>query len=260
MLERALLSLLIGFLTLPSGASTADAEPTGRALAEQVYHRNVGDDMQLQGTMTLISKNGHERVRQYYTLRLDQGDLRKVLIRFTAPADITGTGFLVIENSATDKTEQHLYLPALKRTRRIVASQQGRSFVNSDFTYEDMQRQPLDDWTYQLAATEQILGRTCYQLISIPKKSTDSQYSRIVSWIDQEYKVALQSHFYDDKERHSKSYRVEALQLIDGIATETEMVMEDHQDQHKTRLSISEVRYNTGIDERNLTTRALADW
>lgn len=260
MLKRALFYLFIGFLALPGGESTAAAAPTARELAEQVYHRNVGDDMQLQGTMTLTSKKGHERVRQYYTLRLDQGDLRRVLIRFTAPADIAGTGFLVLEDTATDETEQHLYLPALKRTRRIVASQQGRSFVNSDFTYEDMQRQPLDDWTYQLEENEQILGRNCYKLISFPKKSTDSQYSRIVSWIDQEYQVALQSHFYDDQERHSKSYRVEALQLIDGIATETETVMEDHQDQHSTRLSISEVRYNTGIDERNLTTRALADW
>src|SRR6056297_216823 len=96
MTQRALFCLLVAVLAAPGGEATAATEPTARELAEQVYHRDVGDDMQLQGTMTLISKKGHERVRQYYTLRLDQGDLRRVLIRFTAPADIAGTGFLVL--------------------------------------------------------------------------------------------------------------------------------------------------------------------
>ncbi|OQY18444.1 MAG: hypothetical protein B6I36_06995, partial [Desulfobacteraceae bacterium 4572_35.1] len=119
-------------------------------VAYRVYHRDVGRDMQMTGTMELISSRGQKRRREYKSLRLDDGNWRKVLIRFTAPADIAGTGFLVLENIETGTTEQHLYLPALKRTRRIVTSQQGRKFVNSDFTYENMHRQPLENWSYKL--------------------------------------------------------------------------------------------------------------
>lgn len=230
---------------------------SAREVAQKVYHRDMGRDMQAMGSMKLISESGHVREREMITLRKDTDSERRVLIRFTSPADIENTAFLVIEDTADNSTRQHLYLPALKRTRRIVSAQQGRSFVNSDFTYEDMQRHPVDEWNYELKDSEAILGHPCYVLVSTPKPETDTQYQKIVSWIGKEHFIPLRTRFWDKKGDQFKTYRVEEFAIIDGIATEIEVVMEDHSDKHVTRLSTEKIRYNAGLPDRLLTTRAL---
>ena len=248
-LASLILSLLIPVLAI--------AQPTGEEVARQVFHRDVGKDLQMAGTMELISGNGHSRIREYLTLRKDTSSERKVLISFTAPADIAGTGFLILENTEKGDTQQHLYLPALKRTRRIVASQKGRSFVNSDFTYEDMQRQPIDDWTYQLGADTEYLGESCFSLVSRPKQEDKTQYSKIVTWVDKKHFMPLRSEFWDKKGRHTKTYRVEQFEIIDGIATETNVVMEDLSAQHSTRLQNHKISYNSNLPDHLFTIRAL---
>lgn len=246
--------LLFSFMFATQG-SAAPLLPD--EVAWHVYHRDVGRDMHMVGSMELISARGQKRLREYMSLRLDHQDGRKVMIRFTAPADIAGTSFLVIETDGSQNTEQHLYFPALKRTRRIVTSQQGRSFVNSDFTYEDMQRQPLENWTYQLDAPSEYLGRCCYVLISEPRPSTDTQYSRIISLIDVETFTPLKIDFYDDKNRYSKRYQVGKLALIDGIITEMEVTMEDLLSAHTTNLVTKQVRYNSNLPDTLFTIRNL---
>jgi hypothetical protein len=226
-------------------------------VAQKVYHRDIGRDMQTQGSMELISESGHLRERQMITLRKDTDSERRVLIRFTSPADIENTAFLVIEDTTDNTTRQHLYLPALKRTRRIVSAQQGRSFVNSDFTYEDMQRHPVDEWNYELKDSETLLGHPCYVLVSTPKPETDTQYEKIVSWIEKEHFIPLLSEFWNKKGDQFKTYKVEEFAIIDGIATEIEVVMQDHSDQHVTRITTEKIRYNSDLPDRLLTTRAL---
>lgn len=226
-------------------------------IAERTYDRNVGDDMQMRGTMELISDNGHVRSREFISLRKDSNAKRTQLIRFTAPADIDGTAFLNIEADDGSNTEQHLYLPALKRTRRIVASQKARSFVNSDFTYEDMQRHPVEEWDYQSDGEETISGFACYILTSTPKPDTDTQYSKAVSWIEKDNFIPLKTIFWDNKKRQAKSYSVISFEIIDNIATETDVLMEDLLSGHKTRLKTLEIKYNSSLKDSLFTTRAL---
>ena len=251
--------LLIALTALLLLASTSlAAEPLSPAqIAQLTYDRYVGDDMQMHGTMELISEGGHIRSREFISLRKDSNAERRQLIRFTSPADIDGTAFLTIEENGSSNTEQHLYLPALKRTRRIVASQKARSFVNSDFTYEDMQRHPVEEWNYTLDGTETIIGHVCYILTSTPKPGADSKYSKLVSWIDKENFIPLKTFFFDNKGQHCKSYFVNSYKIIDNIATETEVLMEDLLSGHKTRLKTLEIKYNSGLQDSLFTTRAL---
>ncbi len=248
-------SLMLFFL-LPPAELLADPI-TADELASRVYNRDVGDDMQMQGTMTLISKSGKKRVRELSSMRLDSTDERDVIIRFRSPADIAGTGFLVQENTKTETTQQHLYLPSLQRTRRIVSSQMSRSFVNSDFSYEDMQRHPLSEWTYQLGEEQTLLGRPCYQLISTAKPTTKTQYSRLVSFVDKEYFLPLQSLLYDSKGNLLKQYTVHDFKLISGIATEISVTMENVQEQHTTEMKTIGIIYNKGLAKNLFITAAL---
>ena len=255
--QRILFALILIFVCIFSIANVALCQLTPEQVAKKVYDRDLGQDMQLIGTMELISSKGHTRIREFISLRKDNNGERKQLIRFTAPADIKGTGFLTIEKDGSNKTEQHLYLPALKRTRRIVASQKGRSFVNSDFTYEDMQRHPVAEWDYQLGETADVLDHACYVLTATTKQNTETQYSKIVSWVKKNSFIPLKIIFLDKKNRHVKTYSVLNFEIIDGIATETETLMEDLLSGHKTRLKSRQIRYNSGLADRLLTTRAL---
>jgi len=251
------LTITLTLLSLLASGSFAADLLTPAQVAQLTYDRYLGDDMQMRGTMELISKNGHVRNREYTSLRKDINDVRKQLIRFTAPADIDGTTFLTLEKDFSSNTEQHLYLPALKRTRRIVASQKGRSFVNSDFTYEDMQRHSVDAWNYQLNGEETVSGKACYILTSTPKESTDTQYSKTVAWIEKSNFIPLKTVFWDKKVQKSKIYTVVSFDIIDQIATETEVLMENLLSGHATRLKVLAIKYNTGLKDSLFTARAL---
>lgn len=251
---RFLLILLLT-VSLPILAA-AEEQLTAKQLAQQVYDRYLGDDMKMQGTMQLISEKGHVRTREYILLRKD-GNNRKQLIRFSSPADIDGTAFLTLEKNNGTETEQHLYLPALKRTRRIAASQKGRSFVNSDFTYEDMQRHPVKEWSYQLSGEETLAGSNCYILISTPKPGTDTQYGKLISWIEKKHLIPLKIDFYNKKGQQIKTYKVNKYEIIDNIATEIDVTMEDLDSGHKTRLQTKSIIYNSGLKDSHFTTRAL---
>lgn len=257
----SLLSILLLLLPVLSVAAVPAPQKitclTPEEVARNVYHRDIGQDMRMTGTMELISKSGHLRRRELITYRKDTPTQRMVLIRFTAPADIDGTAFLVIEDTTDNTTRQHLYLPALKRTRRIVSAQQGRSFVNSDFTYEDMQRHPVEEWNYHLEEPQLVLGRKCYELHSSPRTGTDTQYQKVVSWIDMDTFAPLKIKFWNAKGEQFKTYTVQKFEIIDGITTELVTLMENHSDQHKTRMSTTAIEYNRGLPDYLFTQRAL---
>ena len=248
---------IIFLLLLGHTLATASEQLTPQQVAQKVYDRYIGDDMQMRGRMDLISKKGHVRTREFLSLSKDSDTERKQLIRFTAPADISGTGFLTLEKKKNNKTDQHLYLPALKRTRRIVASQKGRSFVNSDFTYEDMQRHPVENWDYHLDSPEKLSGSNCYVLISTPKPDTKTQYSKMMTWVEMEHFMPLKTVSWNKKGERFKIYSVNKFDIIDNIATATDVFMEDLLSEHKTRLKTQEIIYNSNLKDSLFTIRAL---
>ena len=264
-LGKKLIILIIGSC-LSSTAFSADTEikcsnipMSGKELAQKVYDRGNGDDSTAHSVMKLINKRGNERIRDFTTYSKDYGPLIKQLIRFTSPADIEGTGFLSIEKSEGE-TDQFLYLPALRRTRRIVSSQKSNRFVNSDFTYEDMERRPVEDSEHKIAGEDKIGNIDCYILESRPKEECDSQYSLLKSTIAKNIYIALHTEYYDKKEKLIKKYRIIKLEKIQDIWTETEVIMEDLKKKHKTILKINNIVYNTNLDDDIFARQNLANW
>jgi hypothetical protein len=250
----ALFACLSCFFSTPT-----QAQPSGRDLAQLVHDRYVGDDTVSRQIMELIPTRGQKRTRELTISGVDRGAVRKTLIRFTSPADINGTGFLSIENEHGG-TDQFLYLPALNRTRRIVAGQKGRSFVNTDFTYEDMERRPVDDSEHAVIGEESLGGVDCWILESRPKPGTDSQYSMVRTWVAQNMHLPLRVDFFAGGEEPVKRYSVLQLESIQDIWTETKVAMKDLQSGHQTVLETTEIRYNTGIPDSAFTQQALETW
>ena len=254
-LKKPLLAM-IPVLLLGLTAWASAEQPSGRDIAQQVYDRDVGQDSQRQMTMELISARGQSRVREVTMLIKDAGPVRKTMMRFTAPADISGTGFLSIEDGQGE-TEQFLYLPALNRTRRIATAQKNRSFVNTDFTYEDMERRPVDDAEHAITGSETLSGVNTWILESRPKPSSDSQYGMVRVWVAKDLFVPLRIDFFDKRQQHIKQYRVLQLENIQGIWTESTVIMEDLASGHSTVLDIQSIQYNTELPDALFTQRHL---
>lgn len=236
--------------------SSALAQPSGEELARSVHDRHVGDDMTSAQTMELIPAKGQTRTRELEIIGADRGGLRRSLLRFTAPADIKDTGFLTLEDGQGG-TEQFLYLPALKRTRRIVAGQKSRSFVNTDFTYEDLERRPVENSEHIITGEESLNGVVCWLLESRPKPVSQSQYTMIRAWVAKEMLLPLKVEFFTGGPDPVKRYTVLQLENIQGIWTETRVSMEDLGSGHKTVLETTQIRYNTGVQDSVFTVQAL---
>ncbi len=257
-------TLLAGFLfnATAYGAQTSGettSSLTGRDLAQKVFDRDTGRDATARVEMVLLNKRGKKRVRTFDSFAKHYGSLIRQVIRFTTPADIKGTAFLSVEKSGGG-TQQFLYLPALRRARRIVTSQKSHRFVNSDFTYEDMERRPVDDSQHTIAGEEKRGPLACYVLESRPKKGTPSQYSLVKSWIAKKIFVPVYMELFDKKGMLAKKYTVLRLEKRQGIWTEMQTAMEDLTRKHSTALSVETISYNTGLEDRLFTDQGLGKW
>lgn len=218
----------------------------GKTIAQRVYNRDDGETSHSLTQMRLTDKRGKTRQRTLLSIAKDFGPLRKVYTRFSSPADIKGTVFLVWENQDRDD-DQFLYLPALKRLRRIVSRQKKSRFVNSDFTYEDMQRKKPDESHHRLVQSVHFANRDCWVLESIPKKGT-SQYKKWVTWVDKEYLLPHKVEYYSKKGKLFKRLLSKNIKKIDDIWTALDVEMHDLKKRHTTRMRIKKIHYNRKVN------------
>jgi hypothetical protein len=235
-------------------AQTVDAEE----LMRQSFYRDDGADASFKIEMVLVDKTGDTRERELLIQTKDYGELIKTYIEFTAPADIKGTKFLSMENSEGDDT-QYLYLAELGRARRIVSSQKKLRFVNTDFSYEDVQRRKPDKDNHRLLKESQYSGLSCAVIESVPKESSNSQYGKRISWIDKKSLVAVKIEFYNQRKELSKVFKVNKLGKKSGIWTTLESRMEDLKENHETLMKIKEVSYNQGLSDEIFSLRKLEE-
>jgi hypothetical protein len=260
-LSLGLLGLLLSGLLMPVlVVATADPFERGRALAQQVDDRPDGDDAASQGTMVLSESGREPRVRELYSFRREDADGGVAnLIRFIAPADIADTGLLTIDR-ADGSADQWIYLPALKRDRRIPSSRRGGRFVGSDLFYEDLQDREVDEDRHRWLREETLEGVETEVLESVPIDPDSSVYGRRISWIHPQTLVPMRVDFYRPGEQAPfKRLRVYKVEQIQGYWTVTDSMMTDLESQHQTRVVNEETVYDRNLPERLFTTRALQD-
>jgi outer membrane lipoprotein-sorting protein len=221
-----------------------------------VYDRDAGHDAAATVEMVLTSRSGQTRVRRFDSQTRRHDGLQDSLIRFTYPTDIQDTAFLTLER-AGDDAEQFLYLPALRRVRRIVAKQKGKSFVNSDLYYQDLERRAPDKDQHRIVGEEQVDQWQCWILESIPKEEESSAYGKTLAWIDQTSLLPVKGEFFDGKQNRIKSTVVHRLDQVDRIWTVLDSEITSLESRHTTRLTVQEIRYNTGLSANNFNKRSL---
>ena len=237
--------------------SFAQKKITGLQIIENVYNRATGNDMQGDLTMTLTNSRGDQRVRKIKQFIKDFGKMEKKIMFFVSPADVRNTSFMNWSYDEAGKDDdQWIYLPALKKVKRISSESKSDYFMGSDFTYDDLgDRHPIDD-THKLLREEKVDGEDCYVVESIPKDE-DYMYSRTVSWIIKDKWIGLKKEFYDEDEELLKTLTVKKYEKIKGYWTILSSEMHNVQKDHTTKMELANVKLDTGIPANKFTERMM---
>jgi hypothetical protein len=246
---------------------TAQSGPAARltadAIARRVDERDTGRDSRLTMTMRLFDRQGRARERALTVLGLrgQGGTGDRVLVRFSYPNDIAGTGFLVWERPGGDD-DRFLYLPALGRVRRITGAERQESFVGSDFTYEDIGGRALEDYGYALVEensswTDAAGARHAAWRLESRAKDANATFPRVVSTIRKDNFVVVGAEVFNRRDERAKTYQVTALSQVQGIWTVMASTMSSAIDRTRTELAVREARYNTGLAEKDFSRREL---
>jgi outer membrane lipoprotein-sorting protein len=232
-------------------------ELTGIQIIENVYNREVGEDMKADLKMTLTNSAGDDRIREIKQLSKDFGNLEKKIMFFVSPADVKNTSFMNWSYEEEGKDDdQWIYLPALKKTKRISSDSKSDYFMGSDFTYDDLgDRQPNQD-VHKLLREEKLNGEVCCVVESV-SKDKDYMYSKTITWILKDKWIGLKKEFYDEDEELLKILKVNKYEDIGGFWIITNTEMKNEQKDHKTIMILKNVKVNTGIDDGKFTERIM---
>ncbi len=236
---------------------------TGRQIMETVVKKATWKDMTADLTLIIVSSKGSKRVRKikmYSRKRTEEES--DMLMRFISPPDVAGTGFLLIEHADRDD-DRYLYLPALRRVKRIASSGKGGSFMGSDFSYYDIGRPKLKDWRYRRLADEVKNGVECFKVEALPASKQvekDTRYSKIIHWIDKKKWTTIYAEYYDRTGQLWKVLEVPEVKKIGGIWFQTHMIMKDVQAGRHSEMIFENIKINQNLPAKYFTKRYLLRW
>ena len=230
---------------------------SGLEVVQKVYDRPEGNDMQSELTMTLTNSRGDARVREIKQFIKDMGKVEKKIMFFQSPADVRNTSFMNWSYTEEGKDDdQWIYLPALKKVKRISSDSKSDYFMGSDFTYDDLgDRRPTDD-THKILREEKLNDEDCYVVESTPKDE-EYMYSKTISWVIKDKWIGLKKDFYDEDEEHLKTLTVKKYGKISGYWIISGSEMKNVQKNHTTNMSLKNIKIDTGIADNKLTERMM---
>ena len=230
----------------------------GLEIATEVDARDNGfGDTTSTMTMTLFDQYGNSTSRKIRNRTLegtDEGDLSLVI--FDTPADVKGTAFLShTKKSGSD--DQWLYLPALKRVKRIASSNQAGPFMGSEFAYEDISSQELEKYTYKYLRNDAYNGFDCF-VVEYDPVDRKSGYSKQIVWIDTKEYRSHKIEFYDRKESLLKTLEYKGYsQYNDKFWRADVFEMENHQTGKRTVLEFDDWKFQTGLTAKDFNKKSL---
>ena len=254
----------IGLMVLGTDATslrTADAqtpEELGLQIAKDSRERDRGfGNYSATQEMILRNKHGQESRRELRVKVLEvENEGNQSLFVFDNPKDVSGTAFLV--HSYKDKAdEQWIFLPALKRVKRISSSNRSGSFMGSEFAYEDMTAPEVEKFTYRYLGEEACGETTCTVVEQVPTDKK-SGYRRQVYWRDKDELRVVRVQYFDRKDVHLKTLEIEDFQLyLEKFWRAATMNMMNHVTGKSTTLTWSNYQFGTELNERDFTKTGL---
>ena len=256
MIQSTVAAVIVGLLPFALVAETA--EEKGLAISVEADKRDEGfDDSTANMTMVLKNKQGDTSTRYIRIKTLEViGDGDKSMSIFDEPADVKGTAFLTFSH-AIKPDEQWLYLPALKRVKRINSKNKSGPFMGSEFAYEDIASQEVEKYTYKYLRDETLNGIDCFVIERYPAYE-HSGYTRQVGWVNKAEYRAEKIVFYDRKNTLLKTLTYDGYQqYLDKFWRADQMHMENHQTGKSTTLTWNDYQFRTGLEDSDFNKNSL---
>ena len=261
--SAVLLAMLVMLLTLFSATVWAD-DPAARAIMEKVEARDDGDNQTSDMEMILIDKRGNRRIRKISSFSKDKAEDTYRLMFFRHPADVKNTAFLTWDYDDPDRDDdQWLYLPALRKTKRIASSDKSGSFMGSDLTYADMTDRNLADYDFFYKKEMAVKGIKAWLIESIPRSKKvikETGYTKSLLIVRQDNYVVIRAVHWVKDGGYLKYIDVKTLEQIEGIWVSKEMDVTKKKDKkrvHKTILKLNNVKFNQDLDMDMFTVRRM---
>ena len=257
--------LVASMIFLPNLLADARADDLkAREIMEKVDSRDDGDNQRADMEMVLIDKSGKERFREIRTFSKDMEADTFRLMFFVSPADVKHTGFLTYDYADPEKDDdQWLYLPALKKTKRIASSDKSGSFMGSDLNYSDMTSRNLADYDFSLKDELDVYGHPAWLIESVPRTKKvikETGYSKSFLFVRQDNFYVIRAIHWVKDSGELKYVDVKRLEQIDGIWVGTEMHVFKKKGNaivHRTELRWENIQFNQKIEDELFTIRRL---
>ncbi len=240
-----LLSILLIFSVLPGFAAE---QVTAKAILEKVDNiLNAPQDQKIHIKLFLIGENGIEEESRELVM-MQKGEKR--MGKFLSPASQRGIGFLSLPNDLF-----YVYMPAFKKTQRIATRQKSGKFAGTDFSYQDLGTQQYSkEWSSQLLESDQ----EDYILQLQATEGNSTGYSQLMLWVSKTSFFPVKVEFYDQNKRLCKILTSKNIQEISGYLIARELEMVDVIKNHKTRMFLEKVEFDTGLSDEFFTERYLS--
>lgn len=241
---------------------------TAYDIMKKVENRDDGETSISDMTMILIDKRKTQRIRKMKAFRKDYGKDTKSINFFLSPADVRNTSFLSYDWDDDNKEDDNwLYLPALRKVKRISSGNKKDAFMGSDFSYADMNGLKLSEWTFKfLRKNIAVNGYDCWVIQALPKKAlrnkviNETGYLKSISWVRKDIFFTVKSKLYVKKKKRIKYFKAEKLEIIQGLWTAKQLSMTTTRGkrmEHKTILLFDKFIFNKGIDDSFFTTQRM---
>ncbi len=253
--------LMIATAPLPDAMAAEGDKPTGLEVAKDSDKAQRADSEYNVMTMTLENSRGQQRIRtiEGYSHELSEDEEHR-FAKFLKPSDVKDTTLLTYDYREEDD-DIWLYLPALKKVKRILSSNKTDYFMGSDFTYWDMENLDFTNWTYVLTGEETIDGVDCWIVEATPandEEKKESGYEKTVSWISKKDHLPRRVDFHDLKGRHAKRLTTADIRPTsdtDPRPRAHKLTMENYVTKHKTVLVMEKLTLDVPVDEEIFSQR-----
>ncbi len=254
------LFLLLALIAISQTASAVNLIE----IMQKNYSVSKVKDSSAETTIKLINSSGQERVRKSIgKTKLVKGSADEMrYTKFLSPSDIKGTSTLLIQNTNKDD-DMWIFLPSLKKIRRLISNNKRDSFVGTDFSYGDVMGYKVEEWNYTLLKEANLNSRPCYVIESKPKSKEvleNTGYSKQVNWIDKENFVELFVESYDTSGKLLKKISASEIRLVDPAFKKyvpMRFEAQNVQSNHKTILTFENYKANIGVGDEFFAPRNL---
>ncbi len=235
-------------IVLALRAAAYAADDPGRQLIQRVI--DAVPKVSLQANITLASDGGNVRVLDLQRKPTKDGDAS--YLEVSAPQNLENTRFLFLERGP-EGSLQYVYTPSFGRTVRVGGDARKQSFLGSEFYVSDLIMPDLDAFDFSITGEEEVGGRKCELVASVPRNPADEPYSKVVMAVDPADLLIMRTQFFDPKGKLLKLWTVEKVEKVDGYWTPLLHSVANVQDNTRSKLEISEIRYNVDIPDEVFT-------